>query len=97
MRISDWSSDVCSSDLPGTWRDWPASLQHPDRPAVARYADDHAERVRFHCWLQQVADRQVAALAGVAPIVTDLAVGVDPGGADAWIDQRSAERRGANA
>src|SRR3546814_11868959 len=28
MRISDWSSDVCSSDLPGAWRErqggrWP--------------------------------------------------------------------------
>lgn len=76
-----------SEEHPGTWRDWPAELQHPDRPAVARYADDHAERVRFHCWLQQVADRQLAGLVDVAPIVTDLAVGVDPGGADAWIDQ----------
>jgi 4-alpha-glucanotransferase len=76
-----------SEEHPGTWRDWPAELRHPDAAAVARYAAAHAERVRFHCWLQQVADRQLAALVDVAPIVTDLAVGVDPGGADAWIDQ----------
>src|SRR3546814_10239878 len=24
MRISDWSSDVCSSDLPPLWGRWPA-------------------------------------------------------------------------
>ncbi len=76
-----------SEQHPGTWRDWPAELQHPDGPAVARYAADRAQRVRFHCWLQLLADRQLAALVDVAPIVTDLAVGVDPGGADAWIDQ----------
>lgn len=76
-----------SEQHPGTWRDWPSKLQHPDSSAVARYAADRSERVRFHCWLQLLADRQVAALVDVAPIVTDLAVGVDPGGADAWIDQ----------
>lgn len=76
-----------SEQHPGTWRDWPTELQHPDSPGVARYAADRADQVRFHCWLQLVADRQLAALVEVAPIVTDLAVGVDPGGADAWIDQ----------
>jgi 4-alpha-glucanotransferase len=76
-----------AEEHPGTWRDWPDELQHPHSPAVARYAADHAERVRFHCWLQLLADRQLATLVEVAPVVTDLAVGVDPGGADAWIDQ----------
>lgn len=76
-----------SEQHPGTWREWPTELQHPDSPAVARYAGDRADRVRFHCWLQLVADRQLAALVDVVPVVTDLAVGVDPGGADAWIDQ----------
>src|SRR3546814_11775644 len=26
MRISDWSSDVCSSDLPGVWNSWKRQL-----------------------------------------------------------------------
>lgn len=76
-----------SEDHPGTWRDWPTELQHPDGRAVARYVAERADRARFHCWLQLLADRQLAGLADVAPLVTDLAVGVDPGGADAWIDQ----------
>jgi len=72
---------------PGSWREWPKDLQHPDSFAVSRYAGEHADRVRFHAWLQLLADRQAAALAEACPVVTDLAVGVDPGGADAWIDQ----------
>src|SRR3546814_12047901 len=27
MRISDWSSDVCSSDLGLGWAEWPARMQ----------------------------------------------------------------------
>lgn len=76
-----------SEQHPGSWREWPTELQHPDNAEVARFAAAQVERVRFHCWLQLLADRQLAALVTVAPVVTDLAVGVDPGGADAWIDQ----------
>src|SRR3546814_20103380 len=35
MRISDWSSDVCSSDLPGI-HEQPRSLRIICRPAVSR-------------------------------------------------------------
>src|SRR5690606_20736627 len=34
------------------WTSWPAGLQRPDAPAVARFAEAHAGRVRFHAWLQ---------------------------------------------
>src|SRR3546814_15546943 len=44
MRISDWSSDVCSSDLrtrrPRRWR------PHPDRPAVAARGEQGRRRAR---------------------------------------------------
>src|SRR3546814_9062672 len=33
LRISDWSSDVCSSDLPGAK---PVALRQPDQPAGRR-------------------------------------------------------------
>ncbi|MCU1373901.1 MAG: 4-alpha-glucanotransferase [Actinomycetia bacterium] len=65
------------------WQDWPAELQRPDSPAVAAYATGHAERVRFHCWLQWQVDEQLARTTTV-PVIHDLAVGFDPGGADAW-------------
>src|SRR3546814_2146566 len=42
MRISDWSSDVCSSDLPyalevqGAFMGWPASLHQPLRDWISK-------------------------------------------------------------
>lgn len=72
---------------PGPWQDWPGELRHPESPAVSRFAAAHADRIRFHCWLQWVADRQLRDADGTLPLISDLAVGVDPGGADAWADQ----------
>ncbi|MEA3020605.1 MAG: 4-alpha-glucanotransferase [Actinomycetota bacterium] len=66
-----------------TWSDWPAALRRPDSPAVAAYAEAHADTVGFHAWLQWVLDVQLESVSAV-PLVHDLAVGFDPGGADAW-------------
>ena len=73
------------------WRAWPAELRNPAGPAVAQARDLHDDRVRFHAWLQLLCDEQLATAAQAAReagmpvgIVHDLAVGVDPGGADAW-------------
>jgi 4-alpha-glucanotransferase len=63
------------------WASWPEELRHPDAPAVARAA--HPRLVQFHCWLQWLLDRQLASTADF-PVIHDLAVGFDPGGADAW-------------
>jgi 4-alpha-glucanotransferase len=73
------------------WQDWPAELRRPDAPAVRELAAELADRAEFHAWLQWLCDEQLA-VAGAAArdagmtvgIVHDLAVGVDPGGADAW-------------
>jgi 4-alpha-glucanotransferase len=43
------------------------------------------DRVRFHTWLQWRLDRQLAAAGAEIGLVGDLPVGVDPGGADAWL------------
>jgi 4-alpha-glucanotransferase len=74
------------------WQDWPEALRRPDSPAVR---DARAgERVAFHVWLQQLLSAQLdaaneAARAAGMPvgIVHDLAVGIDPNGADAWLLQ----------
>ncbi|HEX3785427.1 MAG TPA: 4-alpha-glucanotransferase [Pseudonocardiaceae bacterium] len=73
------------------WRDWPAELRHPDAPAVAALRTELADRVGYHAWLQRLcaqqlgAARQASVEAGMAiGIVHDLAVGIDPNGADAW-------------
>lgn len=70
-----------------TWPAWPDELRHPTAPAVARWAGRHAERVEFHAWVQWQIDKQLAAASRATPVMHDLAVGVDPAGADAWIDQ----------
>lgn len=70
---------------------WPAHLQDPTAPAVARWASDHDELVAFHAWLQLHCTRQLhgaqrrATDAGMAiGVLHDLAVGVDAGSADVW-------------
>ena len=73
------------------WHEWPIELRHPDGEAVAAFAAKHADAVDFHRWLQwqlddQLTRAQAGALQSGMPIgvMHDLAVGVDPNGADSW-------------
>ncbi len=65
------------------WRDWPADCRQPDGVGIARALAEHADRVRFHAWLQWLVALQLAAAREVT-IVHDLPIGVDPDGFDAW-------------
>jgi 4-alpha-glucanotransferase len=66
------------------WRDWPAAHRHPAGAGVGRFAAAHAERVAFWAWVQFLVDDQMARAEEPVPLLTDLAIGVDPDGADAW-------------
>ena len=66
------------------WRRWPAEHRHPASPAVARFATERAGRVAFHAWLQWLLDEQLARAGRALRLVTDLAIGFDGEGADAW-------------
>lgn len=73
------------------WRQWPADLRDPDSRAVADFARDEAQDVRFHLFLQWIAERSLEAAqhraeaAGMGiGLITDLAVGLDPAGSQAW-------------
>ena len=75
----------------GDWRRWPAELQRPGGPGVAEFVERHRPAVDFHCWLQWQLDEQLAGVQSAARqsgmalgLMTDLAVGVHPYGADAW-------------
>ena len=70
------------------WKDWPQELRRPDDSGVSRFAGDHGNRIRFHMWLQWLLDEQLGATSSL-PVIHDLAVGFDPGGADAWAWQES--------
>jgi 4-alpha-glucanotransferase len=69
------------------WRGWPASAQHPDGPGVAEVRRSSYGRWRFHQWLQWLVDRQLQAASAHIDVMHDLAVGVDPAGADGWLWQ----------
>jgi 4-alpha-glucanotransferase len=74
------------------WRRWPEELRHPGAPGVAASAACRIDAIAFHAWLQRLCAEQLrvanAAAAGMpVGIVHDLAVGIDPGGADAWMLQ----------
>ncbi|MHB1534428.1 MAG: 4-alpha-glucanotransferase [Acidimicrobiales bacterium] len=71
------------------WQDWPEPYRRPESPAVAELAasPEGRRRLRFHAWLQWQIDRQLAAAADALPLVQDLAIGVNAGGADAWLYQ----------
>ena len=79
---------------PFSWHSWPTAMRDPRSSNVAEFARVYAERVNFFQWLQWEADRQLAAAANAGEaagmslgLYRDLAVGVDPHGADAWADQ----------
>jgi 4-alpha-glucanotransferase len=70
---------------------WPAEANDISSDLVDQARVELAGRVDFHCWLQWVADSQLAdaqraSLAGGMSIgiMHDLAVGVHPEGADVW-------------
>ena len=66
------------------WTHWPARFRRPESAAVRQFAEEYADRVRFHQWLQWLLDRQLARAAKELPLMQDLPVGIDPAGADAW-------------
>jgi 4-alpha-glucanotransferase len=66
------------------WRRWPAEHRHPESPAVTRFAAERRDRVAFHAWLQWLLDEQLARAGRSLRLVTDLAIGFDGEGADAW-------------
>ncbi|MDH2444231.1 4-alpha-glucanotransferase [Amnibacterium sp. CER49] len=72
-------------------RAWPTELRDPRSPAVAAFAAEHADGIAFAEWLQWLLDEQLSGAQAKAldagmriGTVHDLAVGVHPGGADAW-------------
>lgn len=65
------------------WSTWDAGYRRPDAPAVAPFAEQNADRVAYHQWLQWLVDQQLSAVDGVA-VMQDLPIGFSGRGADAW-------------
>ncbi|MDP2358512.1 MAG: 4-alpha-glucanotransferase [Beijerinckiaceae bacterium] len=81
------------------WHGWPGDLQNRRGDAVSRFEAEHEDDIRFHEWLQFVADGQLgeahvrAKRAGMRiGLYLDFAVGVAPDGAETWADPELAVR-----
>ena len=73
------------------WQGWPESYRDCHNEAVQRFATENADEVRFHLWLQWVADAQLADAARRARaagmrigLYLDFAVGTAPDGSATW-------------
>jgi len=83
---------IAEQQCGSNWKQWPEPLRHPLDPGVTRFAAENPEALRFHCFLQFLADRQLAEAAEAARnagvfFYRDLAVGSAPDGAEAWARQ----------
>ena len=74
-----------------SWSEWPASWRSRESADVARFAAEQADAIRFHIFLQWLADRSFAHAQKAARdagmrigLISDLAVGISPGGSHAW-------------
>jgi 4-alpha-glucanotransferase len=93
--IGDWAAWCAIAEVHGPdWRSWPAALADPASAEVTALRRELADRIEFHSWLQWLAVEQLAAAQQAARragmsigVITDLAVGTHPGGADAWAYQ----------
>lgn len=76
------------------WRNWPEAFRDPKNAAVEQFAREHEIEVRYHAYLQFLADRGLASAQAEARaagmrvgLISDLAVGTDGGGSHAWSRQ----------
>ncbi len=94
-ELAAWARWCALAERHGSdWRRWPAELADPGCAARVTGSGPLAARAEFHAWLQWLADEQraeaqrAALAAGMSiGVIGDLAVGVHPGGADAWAHQ----------
>ncbi|MGV9244935.1 4-alpha-glucanotransferase [Streptomyces sp. NPDC003710] len=93
--LEDYATWCALAEVYGSdWHAWPSRLRDPRSPETARARARLMDRVDFHTWLAWLTDAQLATAqrtardAGMAVgLIHDLAVGVHPGGADAWAQQ----------
>ena len=71
--------------------DWPEAYCRAGTDAVRAFAEEHAERIAYHVFLQYLADSQLKASSELAlkagmrlGLYRDLAVGADRGGSEIW-------------
>ncbi len=78
----------------GRWQTWPPEYRRPENAEVQSYAEANPDEIEYHEYLQWLADGQLGEVAEHAHargmslgLYGDLAVGVEPTGAEAWANQ----------
>ena len=76
------------------WRSWPMAYRHPESPAVKQAEIRYQRRLQFFYYVEWQCQEQLRAVQSAAQrsgmaigLYKDMAVGIDPGGADAWAFQ----------
>ena len=76
------------------WREWPEPFRDPDSDEVRAFAEENAEAVGLHEYLQWIADTQLAGAQGrcielgmPVGLYADLAISIAPDGSEAWANQ----------
>ena len=74
------------------WREWPDDLAKRDIDALNKFANQNAERIDYHQYLQYLCDQQLKSAAEIGAkmrigICRDLAIGTSPDGAESWAIQ----------
>jgi 4-alpha-glucanotransferase len=95
QALEDHATWYALAEVHGSdWHQWPAALRDPRSAETAHARRELTDRVDFHRRLAWLTDTQLTAAQRAAReagmpvgIVHDLAVGVHPGGADAWAQQ----------
>ncbi len=80
--LLDFATHHAIAEHLGRTDHWPDGLRHAQDHGVAGFVAAHPDAVRFHAWMQGVADEQLGASAG--RLYRDLAVGAHPDGAESW-------------
>ena len=77
--------EVLASNLGWDHRAWPQDLRTRPRDAVQSVWAREREKAEYSCFIQWAIEDALRACAATGcPAVNDIAVGVDPGGFDAW-------------
>jgi 4-alpha-glucanotransferase len=82
--------------LIAAWREWPEPYRLPGSASVAAFRVTHRARIRYHQYVQWLAEEQLSAVASRARalgmpvgLYHDLALGSDRNGSDAWAYQEA--------
>lgn len=83
--LTKYAAFCVLSETYGYISSWPEQYKDPNSDQVSQFCKQNKDRIAFHSWLQWILDYQLEKASKHLSVVNDLAVGVDPAGADAWI------------